>query len=173
MTPYPPAELASTPVVTAALDLDLHPLGGDGRPLGDWLTIFPLVPVVLDPFTHESARLLDTSKRILQHFSDADCRVCWILTCPADDAFRFLGPYADEVLAFADPAARTTSGLGVEETPAFVLLRQDGEVIAKAEGWSPDAWRAVAEAVASLTRWSRPAIPAAGDPVPYSGTPVG
>ena len=130
------------------------------------------MPVILDPFTHESAWLLDTSKRILQHFSGADCRICWILTCSADDAKRFLGPYADEVLAFADEGKTITATLGVEEAPAFALLRQDGAVVAKAEGWDPDAWREVAEAVADLTSWSRPAIPATGDPVPFSGTPL-
>lgn len=171
-TRYAPRAVAFSPVVTASLDLDLQPLDGDARPLGDWLTTFPLVPVVLDPFTHESAWLLDTSKRILQHFAGADCRICWILTCSADDAKRFLGPYADEVLAFADEGKIITSTLGVDEAPAFLLLRQDGEVVAKAEGWDPDAWREVAEAVAALTHWSRPAVPAAGDPVPFSGTPV-
>lgn len=157
-------------MVTAALDLELQPLDGDARPLGDWLTTFPLVPVVLDPFTHESAWILDTSKRILQHFSGADCRVCWILTCSPDDARRFLGPYADEVLTFADPARTMSRSLGVESVPAFLLLRQDGEVTAKAEGWDPAAWRDVAASVATITGWSRPPIPAAGDPVAYSGT---
>jgi hypothetical protein len=165
------AALAFTSVVTAALDLDLQPLDGDARPLGEWLTTFPLLPVVLDPFTHESAWLLDTSKRILEHFADADCRICWILTCSVDDAKRFLGPYAEEVLSFADPTGAIAASLGLEQTPAIALLRQDGVVTASAEGWNPDAWREVAEAVAELTSWSRPTIPAAGDPAPFSGTP--
>jgi hypothetical protein len=167
-----PAALAFSSVVTAALDLDLQPLEGDARPLSDWLTTFPLVPVVLDPFTHESAWVLDTSKRILENFSEADCRVCWILTCSADDARRFLGPYTDEILVFVDPDRAIVKSLGVEESPAFLLLRQDGEVTAKAEGWDPETWRAVAEAVAALTKWTRPAIPAAGDPVPFNGSPL-
>jgi hypothetical protein len=173
VTRYAPAALAFTSVVTAALDLDLQPLDGDARPLGDWLTTFPLVPVVLDPFTHESAWLLDTSKRILEHFSDAGCRNCWILTCSVDDAKRFLGPYADDMLAFADPSGAVVKSLGIEQAPAIALLRQDGQVTAKAEGWNPDEWREVAEAIAELTHWSRPAIPATGDPVAYSGTPLG
>jgi hypothetical protein len=159
-------------VVTAALDLDLQPLDGDARPLREWLTTFPLAAVVLDPFTHESAWILDSSKRILEHFAGADCRVCWILTCSADDGRRFLGPYADDVLAFADADRTMVKGLGVEEAPAFLLVRQDGEVTAKAEGWDPETWRDVAEAVATITQWSRPTIPAVGDPVPYSGTSI-
>lgn len=159
-------------MVTAALDLDLQPLDGEARPLGDWLTTFPLVPVVLDPYTHESAWILDTSKRILEHFAEADCRNCWILTCSVDDAKRFLGPYADRMLAFVDEGRTITSALGIEQAPAFLLLRQDGSVAAKAEGWDPDEWRGVAEAVADLTRWSRPVVPAAGDPVAFDGTPL-
>jgi hypothetical protein len=159
-------------VVTAALDLDLQPLDGDGRPLRELLTTFPLAAVVLDPFTHESAWILDSSKRILEHFAGADCRTCWILTCSADDGRRFLGPYADDVLAFADANRTVVKGLGVEEAPAFLLIRQDGEVTAKAEGWDPETWREVAEAVAAITQWSRPMIPAVGDPVPYSGTSI-
>lgn len=159
-------------MVAAALDLELQPLDGDARPLEDWLTTFPLVPVVLDPFTHESAWILDTSKRILQHFSGADCRICWILTCSVDDARRFLGPYAEEILGFVDPDRAVTKSLGLDALPAFALIRQDGEVTASADGWNPDEWRAVAEAVADLTQWSRPAIPDAGDPVPYSGTSI-
>jgi hypothetical protein len=166
------AALAFPPVVTASLDLELQPLDGDSRPLSEWLTTFPLVPVVLDPFTHESAWILDTSRRVLQTFSGADCRTCWILTCSADDARRFLGPYADEVLSFADPTGAVARGLGVSSTPAFLLIRQDGMVTAKAEGWDPDTWRDVAEAVVDLTQWSRPIIPDAGDPAPYSGTPI-
>ena len=159
-------------MVTAALDLELQPLDGDARPLSEWLTTFPLVPVVLDPYTHESAWILDTSKRILEHFAGADCRICWILTCSVDDARRFLGPYAEEVLAFVDPNRTVAKGFGLEELPAFLLVRQDGAVTASAEGWNPDEWREVAEAAAELTSWSRPPVPAAGDPVPYSGTPV-
>ncbi len=167
-----PAALAFSSVVTAALDLDLQPLDGDARPLREWLTTFPLVAVVLDPFTHESAWILDSSKRILDHFAEADCRVCWILTCSADDGHRFLGPYADDTLAFADPDRVVARSLGVEVAPAFLLIRQDGAVVAKAESWDPETWRDVADAVATMTEWSRPTIPSAGDPVPYSGTSI-
>jgi hypothetical protein len=39
-----------------------------------------------------------------------------------------------------------------------------------AEGWDPAAWRAVIDSLVALTAWSRPEIPAAGDPAPYAGT---
>ncbi len=170
--PRPQDAALAFEAVSAALDVELHPLHGDARPLSDWLTTFPLVPVVLDPYTHESAWILDASKRVLETFSEADCRPCWILTCSADDARRFLGPYADEMLAFADPDRRVARGLGVETAPAFLLVRQDGQVVAKAEGWDPDEWRDVAEEVVRLTAWSRPVIPGPGDPAPFAGTPI-
>jgi len=159
-------------VVAASLDTELTALEGDPRSLGDMMTTFPLVPVILDPFTQESAWILDTARRILGHFTGADCRPCWILTCSADEARTFLGPYADEFVTFADPGRTFVKNLGLQTLPAFALVRQDGEVTAKAEGWSPANWREVAEAVAAITKWSRPPIPAVGDPATYSGTPA-
>lgn len=161
-----------TTVVTTPTDLELTAIGGEPRALSEWLTTFPLVPVVLDPYTHESAWVLDTARRILATFSEAGCRPCWIVTCGADDARRFLGPYADEFLTFADADRSIATALGVETLPAFVLILQDGSVSARAEGWDPEAWRTVADAVADLTQWIRPTIPAPGDPGPYAGTPV-
>ena len=54
----------------------------------------------------------------------------------------------------------------------LLLVRMDGEVTAKAEGWNSDDWRDVTEAIAEMTHWSRPPMPAAGDPATYSGTPI-
>ncbi|MCQ3807625.1 MAG: hypothetical protein OXB92_08755 [Acidimicrobiaceae bacterium] len=156
----------------STLELQLDPVDGDSRPLSDWLTTFPLACVVLDPYTHESAWILDTSKRILEGFREADCRPCWVLTCSSVDARTFLGPYAAEVLAFSDPGRAIAKTFGVKSAPAFLLVRQDGAVTAKAEGWDPETWREVADAIAELTHWSRPSIPAEGDPAPYPGTPI-
>ncbi|MFQ5558350.1 MAG: TlpA family protein disulfide reductase [Acidimicrobiales bacterium] len=153
-------------------ELELTDLEGRSRPLEDWLTTFPLLPVILDPYTHESAWILDTARRILLTFAEADCRPCWIVTCGVDDARRFLGPYAEELLTFADPDRAMAQSLGVEILPAFLLVRQDGAVTARAEGWHPDRWSDVAEAAADLTKWTRPMLPGPGDPLPYSGTPV-
>ncbi len=165
--------LALPTVVVPSSDIQLTSLSGEDRPLSDWLTTFPLVPVVLDPYTHESAWILDTARRILTTFSEADCRPCWIVVSDADDARRFLGPYADEFLSFADPTASAIRALGIEATPAFAVIRQDGSVAAKAEGWNAESWRNVAETVVSLTRWNRPVIPDVGDPVTFAGHPVG
>jgi hypothetical protein len=36
----------------------------------------------------------------------------------------------------------------------------------------PEEWRALCEDLTRLTSWSRPAIPASGDPNAYPGTPA-
>ena len=156
----------------ATLDFELTPLDGDSRPLREWLTTFPLVPVVLDPYTHESAWILDTAHRVLTTYTDADCRPCWIVTASADAAKQFLGPYADEFLTFADPDGAAVRGFGIKSAPAFALVRQDGNVVAKAEGWDPETWRGVTTAIDDMTQWIRPQLPAEGDPAPFSGTPL-
>jgi hypothetical protein len=152
------------------LDFELTPLDGESRSLSEWLTTFPLVPVVLDPYTHESAWILDTARRVLTTYKEADCRPCWIVAASADDAKKFLGPYADEFLTFADPDRTALKGWGIEAAPAFALVRQDGNIVAKAEGWDPESWREVAEAIDSQTMWNRPQLPADGDPAPFAGT---
>jgi len=153
-------------------DLTLAPINGDARSIEEWLTTFQLAVVVLDPFTNESAWLLETAGRILTHFRGADCRVCFVLSSTADEARQFLGPWADKVLTFADPDREVVKALGLNELPAFVQIRQDRSIAGAAEGWDPYEWRAVAEGLAANMSWSAPLIPAAGDPTPYAGSPA-
>ncbi len=159
-------------MATAPLDLELTALDGDRRTLDDWLTTFPLAVVALDPYTHESAWILHTAHRLLRFYGEADVRTAWVVTCGADDARRFLGPYADDILTFADPDRGIVRGLGLRSLPAFVFIRMDGLELARAEGWNADEWRGVTEAISELTAWSRPLLPDVGDPAPYAGTPV-
>lgn len=151
-------------------DLQLAPLTGDARSIAEWLTTFQIATVVLDPFTNESAWLLETAGRILTHFRGADCRVCFIVTGTADEARQFLGPWADKVLTFADPDRAAVRALGLNELPAFVHIRQDLTVVGAAEGWDPMEWREVANRLAKDKSWSAPLIPAHGDPTPYAGS---
>ena len=153
-------------------DLTLTPINGSPQPLRAWLTTFPLVLVALDPYTNQSAWVLDTAGRILRIYDQADCRVSWLITCGPDDARRFLGPWAEEILTFADPDRTAVKALGLEALPAFVHLRQDLTIAGAAEGWDPDAWREVAENLSRVTHWNRPVIPAAGDPAAFAGTPA-
>jgi len=153
------------------MDIELHPLEGTARPLGQWLTTFPLATVVLDPYTHESSWILDTALRILAGFRGADVRVSFVVTgTDPEGALRFLGPLTDEILAFTDPDRSLVEALGLVALPAFVVVRQDGWVVGTAEGWDPVAWRNLADDLAVLTSWSRPEVPAVDDPAPYAGT---
>jgi len=165
--------LRSDPVATnPSPDITLTPLVGDPRPLEEWLTTFHLASVVLDPYTNESAWILDTAARILRGFSGSDARVNFVVTCPVSEARAFLGPLADEFLVFCDADRSFVKGLGLATLPAFVFLRTDGTVQGAAEGWSGAEWRAVADAIATTTAWSRPNMPVAGDPGPFHGTPA-
>lgn len=155
-----------------SLDVVLSPLGREGRPLREWLTTFHLASVVIDPYTNESAWILDTAARILRDFAGAAVRVNFLITCGEDDARAFLGPLAEEFLVFCDPDRVMVKALGLETLPAFVFVRSDGTVPAAAEGWSAPAWRQVAQEIARTTAWSVPRIPAPGDPVAFQGTPA-
>jgi hypothetical protein len=151
-------------------DLQLAPVNGEARTIAEWLTTFQLAVVVLDPFTNESAWILDTAGRVLVHFREADCRVAFIVTGTADEARQFLGPWADKVLTFADPDRASVRGMSLNELPAFLHIRGDRTVAAAAEGWDPEEWRKVAASLAEDNSWSAPLIPAQGDPSPYAGS---
>ena len=154
------------------MDLTLTPRKGDAKTLQQWLTTFHLASVVLDPFTNESSWILETAVRILRQFSGAAVRINFIITCDASDARAFLGPYADEFLVFCDPDRVAVKALGLSELPAFALIKSDGSVPIAAQGWTSADWKEVAVAVADITSWSRPTIPAPGDPGSFRGTPA-
>ena len=54
-------------------DLVLTPLDGEGRTVSEWLTNFHLLLVCLDPYTNESAWVLDAGDRILSVFRTPTC----------------------------------------------------------------------------------------------------
>jgi hypothetical protein len=153
-------------------DLSLKPLKGDARPLHEWLTTFNLASVVLDPYTNESSWILPTAVRILNQFRGADVRVNFIIACGADEARTFLGPLADEFLVFPDEDRSIIKALGLSELPAFVVIQTDGTIPANAQGWNAAEWKAVAEYITKITKWTPPAIPAPGDPGSFRGTPA-
>jgi hypothetical protein len=153
-------------------DLVLAPLGATSRPLEEWLTTFHLASVVLDPYTNESAWVLRPAIRILEALRGSDARVNLVVTGDDEAAHAFLGPHASEFLVFCDPDRMFVKALGLEALPAFVFVRVDGTVVAVAEGWHPQTWRDVAEAIAEATSWTAPAIPIAGDPGPFRGSPA-
>ncbi|MBW8826064.1 MAG: hypothetical protein JF603_06920 [Acidobacteria bacterium] len=159
-------------IEVAPAELELVPLEGKARPLSAWLTTFHLVTAVLDPYTAESAWLLPTVGRIFRVYAEADCRVAITVTCSAEEAAQFLGPYAKEFLTFVDPDRATVKALGFEVLPGLVHIRQDLTVAGFAEGWNPEEWRAVTSYLSTAMSWSEPLVPAPSDPVPYAGTPA-
>ena len=167
----------NTVAATPSPDLLLEPLsleadGFPARTLSEWLTTFHLASVVLDPYTNESSWILNTAARILRSFGGSAARTNLIVTATADETRAFLGPLAKEFLVFTDPDRAAVKALGLSTLPAFVFVRSDGTINAVAEGWDAPAWRQVAKAIADTTAWSVPSIPAAGDPVSFSGTPA-
>jgi hypothetical protein len=153
-------------------DLVLTSLGGESRPLSEWLTTFHLATVALDPYTNESAWILTTAVRVLEGLRGSDARVNLLVTAPEDDVRSFLGRLVKEFLVFVDDDRAAVKALGVESLPAFVFIRVDGTVPAAAEGWNPAQWRSVAETIAATTAWEAPDIPLVGDPGPFHGTPA-
>jgi hypothetical protein len=127
--------------------------------------------VALDPYTHESAWILETAAKILRHYRPADIRVSWLVTADDEDCRRFLGPWEQEFLTFADPDRTAVKGFGIERLPSLIYVRADS-LTETADGWDPTAWRNIGATVATQLSWSRPMIPSPGDPVPYQGTPA-
>jgi len=159
-------------VTQVAEDTQLTAIGGQSRSIAEWTTTFQLLTVVLDPYTEQSAWLLETAGRILRVFRGADVRTAWIVTADEQDAKRFLGPWADEFLTFVDPKREAVAALGLEGLPALVYVRQDLALVGTAEGWDPEAWESLGRLVAKVTSWSFPKLPGAGDPGAYAGSPA-
>jgi hypothetical protein len=159
-------------VITPSPNTVLQTLQGEQRELHEWLTTFHLLSVVVDPYTNESGWVLNTARRVLAQFAGSSVRTNYVVTAGADEARAFLGPLASESMVFCDPDRTFVQQLGLKQLPAFVFLRIDGNVVASAEGWNPMEWRSVADEVAKTVSWSKPLIPAPGDPGAFVGTPA-
>ncbi|HEX2577946.1 MAG TPA: hypothetical protein VHK88_16475, partial [Aquihabitans sp.] len=153
-------------------DLKLTALGGEARTIEEWLTTFQLLTVVLDPYTHQSAWILETAARVLDVFRDADVRVAWTVTADETDTRRFLGPWADDFLTFADPDRELARAVGLQRLPALLYVRQDLAVVGRAEGWEPDEWEHICALAGKVNSWSYPRLPKPGDPGPFEGSPA-
>ena len=153
-------------------DLTLAPINAEPRTVEQWLTMFHLAFVVLDPFTNESAWLLETAGRLLTQFDQADVRVAWLVAGTPSQCKQFLGPWAQRILTFADPDRTAIKSLGLEWLPALVHLGMDGAIVGAAEGWDPPRWREILDRLAVITAWTPPAVPMPRDPGPFRGTPA-
>jgi hypothetical protein len=159
-------------VAIVPADLQLDPIGASPLTMSDQVTMFHLVTVALDPYTYESAWILETAGRILEEFVGADCRVAWLVTAEEKDAKAFLGPWAERFLTFADPERTVVAGLGIEEIPALVHVGNDLSIIGKADGWDPEEWKPITDNLAKMMSWSKPVFPKPGDPLAFAGSPA-
>lgn len=153
-------------------DLVLSPVRGEPHQVSDWLVMFHMLMVAVDPFDERSAWLVETGGRVLSQYEQADCRVAWLVGGTAEEAQLFLGPWEKGIMTFADPELVAVQALGLSALPAIVLLALDGSVVDAVEGWDPPRWRELTSDLSRVLRWSRPSIPAPGDPAPFEGTPV-
>ena len=153
-------------------DLKLTAIGGEPRTIGEWLTTFQLLTVVIDPYTAQSAWLLETAGRVLEHFSGASCRTSWTVTADEADAKRFLGPWADRILTFTDPDRELVKALDLDQLPSMSYIRQDLAIVGQVQGWDPEEWERLGALVGKVNAWSHPKLPRPGDPGPFPGSPA-
>lgn len=153
-------------------DLVLPPIGAHPRTVREWLTTFHLLLVAVDPRGRASRWILPTAERVLTDYDQADCRVAWLVAGDEDDARRFLGRRAEDILTFVDPDRAAIKAFGLGSLPAIVHLGMDGQVVNAVEGWDPMAWRALTVELSRIVDWTRPVIPTPRDPGPFPGEPV-
>ena len=151
-------------------DLTLSPINGEPGTIADWVTTFQLAAVILDPFTNESAWLIETAGRLLTHFREADCRVAFIVTGTADEARSFLGPWADKVLTFADPGRATVKGARAQRAPRLRAGPRRSPRRGRRRGLGPGGVAPGGAVAGRQHELVGPARPRAGDPSPYAGS---
>ncbi len=154
-------------------DIVLETSNGHPQTLNEWLTVFNLLVVVLDPFTYQSGWIIPTAARLFDHYEEADVRCAFVLTSDADGAKSFLGQYADQYLVLIDPKREFVRSLGLERLPALVHVDQNCAVAGAAQGWIGGEWAQVLYNLEEDMSWrTRPVIPAPGDPKQFEGTPA-
>jgi hypothetical protein len=153
-------------------DLVLSSLTGRARSVREWVTTFHLLFVAVDPASSRSRWIVPTAARVLTEYEGADCRVAWLVAGDAADARKFLGRWATDILTFADPDLSAIKGFGLDTLPAIVHVGQDLSVVDAVAGWEPMAWRALTVNLSRQMKWSRPLLPAPGDPGPFDGAPL-
>jgi hypothetical protein len=165
---YLPPAVATNP----APDLVLVPLSGKPRTLRELLTTFHLLLVAVDPANLRSRWIVPTAARVLFEYEQADCRVAWLVAGDGADARKLLGRWASEIMTFVDPELAAIREFGLQTLPAIVHVSQTLEVVNAVEGWDPPAWRDLTRELSKRMSWSRPHIPAPGDPGPFDGAPL-
>ncbi len=166
---------ASLPAVadTPTPDIKLETLTGHTHTLAEWLVVFNLMGVVIDPYTHQSGWILPTAARLFLVYEEADVRCAFVVCSDAQGARSFLGPYANDHLVLLDPERQLVRSLGLERLPALVHIAQDTSVVGSAQGWNAQEWKAVIDGVEeAMDWWARPVLPTPEDPGNFAGTPA-
>jgi hypothetical protein len=148
--------------------IELTTLRGVTRTLDDWTTSFHLALVVL-PGRPEASPYVRVGRRIADVFGGSDTRVAFLVAGPERIARRVLGADADRYLVFLDPDGLVVKSLGLARLPALAHIRLDCSLAGAAEGWDPTKWDEVAGGLAKAMAWTKPLIPAPGDPPPSEG----
>jgi hypothetical protein len=153
-------------------DLVFVPVSGKPRTIRELLTTFHLLLVAVDPSNVRSRWIVPPAARTLFEYEQADCRVGWLVAGDASDARKLLGRWATDITTFVDPELTAIKGLGLQTLPAIVHVSQTLEIVSAVEGWDPPAWRELTKELSKRMSWSRPHIPAPGDPGPFDGAPL-
>lgn len=154
-------------------DIALATPDGHSQTLGEWLTVFNLLAVVLDPFTRHSGWIIPTAARIFDHYEEADVRCAFVLTNGVNGTLSYLGKYANQNLVLLDPQREFVRSLELETLPALVHIGQDCSVAGSAQGWVPSEWSEVLANLEKAMSWrTRPVLPTADDPGRFEGTPA-
>jgi hypothetical protein len=153
-------------------DLVLSSLTGRSRTVREWVTTFHLLIVAVDPNSSRSRWIVPTAARVLTVYEQADCRVGWLVAGDASDARKFLGRWATDILTFTDPDLTAIKAFGLQTLPAILHVNQELTVVNAVEGWEPFAWRELATELSRRMSWSKPLLPAPGDPGPFDGAPL-
>ena len=154
-------------------DIKLETVTGHGHTLAEWLVVFNLLGVVIDPYTVQSGWILPTASRLFMVYEEADVRCAFVVCSDAEGARSFLGRFADEHLVLLDPERELVRALGLARLPAIVHLAQDASVFGCAEGWDAQEWSEVIAGVEEHMDWrARPVLPTPDDPGSFKGTPA-
>lgn len=154
--------------------LSLHDRDGHRHTVGELTTLFDLCLVVADGgHPSDLARLEEVVERIDQGLSGSDCTVgVLVVGVDGPTAVELVGRAAGGTAVFADPTGETARGLGVAGAPALVWVTPAPAVEAVVHGWDGAAWRSVLGPLAGKLAWTRPLVPAPGDPAPFPATPL-
>ena len=145
---------------------------GEPRTVAAWVTLFNLAVVVLDPYTYESAWLLDEAGRILTDYTAADVRVGWVVTASPDETKQFLGPWADELLTFADPDRAFVKGLGLDVVAGVRAHQHGGPGRGRRRGLGSRRVAQGGSQPLAGPRLDATGHPRPEHPAPYAGSPA-